>query len=62
MAINLTKDQFSKLVDLLRHPDPIYMQRRDAVFQKMDEEITITHNGQDMEVDIPCLDLSMIGG
>lgn len=62
MAINLTKDQFSQLADSLRHPDPVYMQHRDAVFRKMDEEITITHNGQDMEVDILCLDLSMIGG
>lgn len=58
--IVLSGEQFMKLAASLRRPDEEYMDRRDKMFAKMDENITIQRNGMDMEVDIPDLDLSFI--
>ncbi len=58
--IVLSGEQFMKLADFLRRPDKEYLDRRDAVFARMDEEISIKRDGMDMEVEIPDLDLSFI--
>lgn len=56
--IVLSAGQFIELADSLRRPDKEYMNRRNALFAKMDEEINIATNGMDMEVEIPDMDLS----
>lgn len=58
--IVLSNRQFIELADSLRRPDKEYMNRRNALFAKMDEEVSITENGTDMEVEIPDMDLSFI--
>lgn len=58
--IILSKEQFKALSALLVHPDPAYMEQRDAVFARADSEIMITRIGQDMEVEIPGLELGGI--
>lgn len=58
--IVLSGEQFMKLADSLRRPDREYLDRRDAVFTKMDEEISIERNEMDIEVEIPNLDLSFV--
>ena len=60
--IVLSGEQFMKLADSLRRPDKEYLDRRDAVFAKMDEEISIKREGVDIEVEIPNLDLSFVDG
>lgn len=58
--IVLSGEQFMKLADSLRRPNKEYMDRRDAIFARMDEEISIERDGMDMEVEIPNLDLSFV--
>lgn len=58
--IVLSGEQFMKLADSLRRPDKEYLDRRDAVFTKMDEDISIRRDGTNIEVEIPDLDLSFI--
>lgn len=58
--IVLSGEQFMKFADSLRRPNKEYMDRRDAIFEKMDEEISIEREGMDIEVEIPNLDLSFI--
>lgn len=58
--IALSGEQFMKLADSLRRPDKEYLDRRDAIFAKMDEEISIERNEMDIEVEIPNLDLSFV--
>lgn len=58
--IVLSSEQFIELADSLRRPDKEYMDRRDAIFARMDEEISIERDGMDIEVEIPNLDLSFI--
>lgn len=58
--IVLSGEQFMKLANSLRRPNKEYMDRRDAIFTKMDKEISIKRNGTDIEVEIPNLDLSFI--
>lgn len=58
--IVLSNNQFAILAESLRRMDRAYLERRNAAFTKMDKDITIIRNGQDMEVDIPDLDLSFI--
>lgn len=58
--IVLSGEQFMKLADSLRRPDKEYLDRRDAVFARMDEDISIRRDGMDLEVEIPDLDLSFI--
>lgn len=58
--IVLSGEQSVAFFDALRRPNKEYLSRRDEIFAKMDEEISITRNGMDMEVDIPCLDLAFI--
>lgn len=58
--IALSSEKFIKLADSLRRPDREYMDRRDAIFAKMDEEISIERNEMDIEVEIPNLDLSFV--
>lgn len=58
--IALSGEQFMKLADSLRRPDKEYLDRWDAIFAKMDEEISIERNEMDIEVEIPNLDLSFV--
>lgn len=58
--IVLSGEQFMKLADSLRRPDKEYLVRRDAIFERMDEDISIERDGMDMEVEIPNLNLSFI--
>lgn len=58
--IVLSGEQFMKLANSLCRPDREYMDRRDAIFAKMDGEISIKRDGMDLEVEIPDLDLSFI--
>jgi hypothetical protein len=58
--IALSSEQFIKLADSLRRPNKEYLDRRDAIFAKMDEEISIERNEMDIEVEIPNLDLSFV--
>lgn len=56
----LSGEQFMQLANSLCRPDREYMDRRDAIFAKMDGEISIKRDGMDLEVEIPDLDLSFI--
>lgn len=58
--IILSGEQSVAFINSLRRPDEEYLNRRDEIFAKMDEEIRIERNGMDMEVEIPDLDLSFI--
>lgn len=58
--IILSGEQSVAFIDSLCRPDKEYLNRRDEIFAKMDEEISIERNGMDMEVEIPDLDLSFI--
>lgn len=58
--IILSREQFRKLADSLCKPDKEYMDRRNAIFEQMDEQINMKRNGRDMEIEIPGLDLSFI--
>lgn len=56
----LSREQFRQLSDSLCRPDKEYMDRRNALFAQMDEQINMKQNGRDMEVEISGLDLSFI--
>lgn len=56
----LSGEQFTKFAGSLRRPNKEYMNRRDAIFARMDKEISIERNGMNIEVEIPVLDLSFI--
>lgn len=58
--IVLSGEQFMKLADSLRRQDKGYMNRRDAIFERMDKEISIERDGMEIEVEIPNLDLSFV--
>ncbi|MCM1232329.1 MAG: hypothetical protein NC489_19575 [Ruminococcus flavefaciens] len=58
--IVLSGEQFEKLAHSLHRPDKEYIERRDAIFARIDEEISVKRHGTDVEVDIPDLDLSFI--
>lgn len=58
--IVLSGEQSAAFLNSLRRPNKEYLNRRDEIFAKMDEEISIARNGMDMEVEIPGLDLSFI--
>lgn len=58
--IVLSGEQFMKLADSLRRPDKDYFDRRNAVFARMEKDISISRTGMDMEVEIPDLDLSFL--
>lgn len=58
--ILLSTGQFRQLAASLTRPDKAYMARRDAVFARIDNEISLERNGTDIRVDIPELDLSFI--
>lgn len=58
--IVLSNNQFAILAESLRKMDRAYLERRNAAFAKMDKEIVIERHKQNMEVDIPDLDLSFI--
>lgn len=49
-----------KQANFLYMPDNEHIANRNAIFAKMDAEISIKRNGMDIEVDIPGLDLSFI--
>lgn len=56
----LSGRQSVEFINSLCSPERDYLRRRDEIFNKMDAEISIQRRGQDMEVDIPDLDLSFI--
>lgn len=58
--IILSGEQSVAFFNSLRRPNKEYLNRRDELFAKMDEKISIQRNGMDMEVEIPDLDLSFI--
>ncbi len=59
--IILSGRQFETLAGSLKRPDEGYMDRRDAIFKKTDENVIMKRTGTDIEVEIPDLDLSFIG-
>lgn len=58
--IVLSGEQFMKLADSLHRPDKEYLDGRDAIFARIDEDINIRRDGMDIEVEILDLDLSFI--
>lgn len=58
--IILSGEQSIDFINSLQRPDKEYIARRDKIFSKMNDDISIHQNGMDFEVEIANLDLSFI--
>lgn len=58
--IVLPSEGFQELLHELNYPDEQYFELRDSVFQRMDDSMTIVHEGKDFIVDIPGIEFSPV--
>lgn len=58
--IIISAEQSREFMDSLRNPNRDELDKRDEMFQRMDEEMFVCKNGTDFTIDMPNVDLSFI--